>query len=204
MIVRTPDAPRPTRPPVGPASDRNSVSEIRTERLCLNALKSADLNALMVLFAQKSVARMTHAIPHPFTEADARALIDKARINATPRLPVFAIRRAVEGDLIGLISLERTTCGQTSNLHQFGPSVGMSIAPAFQAQGYGLEALEAVIGYAQRIGGHKIIHAAHFTDNAASAKMLVKADFLYTGRRTLESSRARLGRDEVCHMIRLL
>ncbi|MDC7682691.1 GNAT family N-acetyltransferase [Asticcacaulis sp. BYS171W] len=205
MIVRTPEVhslPPRTRAAIGRVSGRVS-NAVQTKRLYLSGLCPDDLDDVRQVFAHKSVARMTHAIAHPFTGMDAKAFIDKARMNSSPRLPVFAVRDEQE-NLIGITSLDRTTCGQTGGLHLFGPSVGICIAPEFQGHGYGLEALEGLIGYAERFGGHRVLHAAHFADNDPSARMLARAGFLYTGRRTLEISRAREGQHEAVHMIRLL
>jgi|GEM_PF-977668 len=212
MIVRTPEAQGFTTGaahsfggrPVVPGLPGTGGHSVQTKRLYLSPLCLDDMDDIQALFGHRSVARMTHAIAHPFTQADARAYVEKARQNTSPRLPVFAIRDADE-TLIGVAGLERASCGGTDgNLHQFGPSAGISIAPAYQGQGYGLEALEGLIGYAQRFGGHRVIHAAHFADNAASARMLARAGFLYTGRRTQETSKARDGHHEALHMIRLL
>jgi RimJ/RimL family protein N-acetyltransferase len=210
MIIRTPEAHGFTgsHPTVAGLKREDlragrSGYAVQTKRLYLSPLCLDDVDDVKAIFGHQSVARMTHAIAHPFREADARAYVEKARHNSSPRLPVFGIREADE-TLIGVVGLERTSCGQASGLHQFGPSVGICIAPEYQGQGYGVEALEGLIGYAERFGGHRVLHAAHFADNAASARMLVRAGFLYTGRRTPETSLARQGTHEALHMIRLL
>jgi len=51
---------------------------------------------------------------------------------------------------------------------------------------------------------HKVVHAAHFADNDGSGRALIAADFLYTGRRTMETSMARQGEHLALHMIRIL
>lgn len=211
MIIRTPEAQGFTTGaahnfggrPVMPGLPGTGGHSVQTKRLYLSPLCLDDVDDIRALFSHHALARMTHAIAHPFSEADARAYVEKARQTSSPRLPVFGIRGTNEA-LIGVVGLERGTCGQGQALHQFGPSVGISIAPEHQGRGYGQEALEGLIGYAERFGGHRLIHAAHFADNTASARMLARAGFLYTGRRTQETSKARDGAYEALHMIRLL
>lgn len=212
MIFSTPEAlrdrltgaltlpPRRSGPQTGTMTAANAV---QTQRLYLSPLTREDTGDIRQICAHPSVARMTHAIASPFNEADAIAFVEKARLNSSPRLPVFGIRTP-DDNLIGVVSLDRETCGQAGGLHLFGPSVGIIMAPAHQGHGYGAEAIEGLTGYAQRFGGHRVLHAAHFADNAPSARMLAKAGFLYTGRRTLETSKAREGTHEALHMIRLL
>ncbi|MFT3996330.1 MAG: GNAT family N-acetyltransferase [Asticcacaulis sp.] len=210
MIVRTPEAHEFTGArlrQVAASSSRTGLSRtgltgnsVQTKRLYLSPLGLDDVNDLQALFGHRSVARMTHSIAHPFTESDARAFAEKARHNTSLRLPVFGIHDENE-TLIGVTGLERTV---NAGLHQFGPSLGICIAPEHQGQGYGTEAVEGLIGYAERFGGHRVLHAAHFADNAASARLLARAGFLYTGRKTQETSKAREGTHEALHMIRLL
>lgn len=208
MIVRTPEAhgftgSRLNSAVAGLNRTGHSGNAVQTKRLYLSPLCLDDVDDVMAVFAHRTVARMTHAIAHPFTTADARAFVEKARQNSSPRMPVFGIRDNDE-NLIGVVGLERSPTAEKSGLHQFGPSVGICLAPEYQGQGYGVEALEGLIGYAERFGGHRVLHAAHFADNDASSRMLARAGFLYTGRRTPETSKAREGAHEALHMIRLL
>ena len=177
---------------------------IETTRLSLTTLKSSDLDAFVAVFADKNSARMTHAIPHPLERGEAEALL--AQMSATP-FTHWAIRLDDE-HLIGIISLTKSACGTSGGIpgpgHSFGPNLSVFIAPAYQGQGYAIEATDGLLRWCKKRKLHRIIHAAHFADNEASASALIKADFLYTGRRTMETSLAREGEHLALHMIRIL
>lgn len=182
------------------APQRPEHISVETTRLSLTALKDADLDAVMAVFADKNSARMTHAIPHPLERGEAEALL--TQMSATP-FTHWAIRLDDE-HLIGIISLTKSACGTSGGIHSFGPNLSVFIAPAYQGQGYAIEATDGLLRWCKKRKLHRIIHAAHFADNEASASALIKADFLYTGRRTMETSLAREGEHLALHMIRIL
>lgn len=173
---------------------------IETTRLSLTGFRPSDLDDFMAVFADAATARMTHAIPHPFTKDD--ALARQARMMQAPEAH-WAIRTGDEA-LIGTISLTRSVCGQEPGLHSFGPNLSVFVAPEHQRQGYASEAIDGLLRRIKKRRIHRVIHAAHFADNLASARLLVHADFLYTGRKTMETSLAREGEHQALHMIRLL
>ncbi len=191
----TPSPERATaRPPRRPAPS------IETDRLSLTPLRASDLDAIIEVYGQPSSARMTHAIPYPLTRDDAEKLLGK--MMATDKTH-WAIRLEDE-HLVGVISLKKTTCGKPAGLDCFGPNLSVFVAPAHQGQGYGVEAIDGLLKWCKKRRLHRIIHAAHFADNEASGRALVAADFLYTGRRTMETSMAREGEHQALHMIRIL
>ncbi|MEM9964259.1 MAG: GNAT family N-acetyltransferase [Asticcacaulis sp.] len=180
-----------------PATDHMNgqvmANEVKTDRLSLKSLRAGDLYDLMQVFSDKRLM--------PLSESEAAAYIERARLHSSAKMPIYGVR--TEDDrLIGVVSLARYATGQ-GNLHMFGPTLGVSIAPEFQGMGYGTEAVKALVAQIARYGGHRILHAAHVADNEAASRVLVKAGFLYTGRRTIESDAAS-GDHEVLHMIRLL
>ena len=188
------------RPDPGPNRPHHSDRSIETTRLSLTPLSAADIDAFMAVFADKNSARMTHAIPHPLHRAEAEALL--AQMSATP-FTHWAIRLEDER-LIGIISLTTSACGTAGGLHAFGPNLSVFIAPAHQGQGYAIEATDGLLRWCKKRKVHRIIHAAHFADNEPSASALISADFLYTGRKTMETSLAREGEHLALHMIRIL
>ena len=173
---------------------------IETTRLSLTPLKPDDLDALMAVFSDKNSARMTHAIPHPLPREDAEKLLNDM---CAAKLTYWAIRLEDE-QMVGVISLTRQACGKGPGIHSFGPNLSVFIAPAFQGKGYALEAIDGLLRWVKKRKLHRVIHAAHFADNEASANLLTQADFLYTGRRTMETSQAREGEHLALHMIRIL
>jgi RimJ/RimL family protein N-acetyltransferase len=195
MIMRNEhvrEAPRPAKP--------ETQLSIETTRLSLTALRASDLDAVMAVFADKNSARMTHAIPHPLARSEAEALM--ARMTATP-FTHWAIRLDDE-HLIGIISLTQSACGTAGDMNSFGPNLSVFIAPQWQGQGYAIEATDGLLRWCKKRKLHRIIHAAHFADNEPSASALITADFLYTGRKTMETSLAREGEHLALHMIRIL
>jgi RimJ/RimL family protein N-acetyltransferase len=173
---------------------------IETARLSLTPLRAGDLDDFIAVFADRKSARMTHAIPHPLSREDAERLL--ADMSAA-KLTHWAIRDESER-LVGVVSLTQSTCGKPRGMHSFGPNLSVFVAPAHQGRGYALEAIDGLLRWVKKRKLHKIIHAAHFADNEPSARLLVNADFLYTGRKTRETSLARDGEHLALHMIRIL
>lgn len=187
-----------TRNPIGPV--RPDAISVETTRLSLTAVRASDLDDVMKVFSERSTARMTHAIAHPLGLEDAQKLL--ADMTADP-YAYWAIR--LDDDrLIGIVSLTQSACGRAGGMHSFGPNLSVFVAPDHQNKGYGAEAVEGLLHWVKRRKLHRVIHAAHFADNEASAKMLVGTDFLYTGRRSFETSLARTGEHLALHMIRIL
>ena len=182
--------------PTLPAPDSRTIE---TARLSLTALRASDLDAFATIFGDGHTARMTHAIPHPLTHETAERLLDSMAGSRTH----WAIRLG-DDSLVGVISLTGTACGKADSLHSFGPNLSVFVAPDHRGHGYAGEAINGLLGWVKRRRLHRVIHAAHFADNAASGRVLVAADFLYTGRRTHETSAARDGEHLALHMIRLL
>ena len=179
---------------------RNDSVSIETARLSLCALQDNDIDGLMRVFGGVHCARMTHAIPHPLNRDEAMRLLEKMR--GLPQ-SYWAIR--TEDDVLaGVVALTASACGKGPDLHSFGPNLSVFIAPGHQGHGYAVEAIDGLLAYVKRRRLHRIVHAAHFADNEASARVLISADFLYTGRRTMETSQARTGEHAAVHMIRIL
>lgn len=185
---------------LGLSPNRPDSVSIETTRLSLNALRASDIDDFIAVFADKNSARMTHAIPHPLSRDEAEKLLAGM---AAARLTHWAIRDDHER-LIGVVSLTKSACGAPAGIHTFGPNLSVFIAPAYQGQGFALEAVDGLLRWVKKRGLHRIIHAAHFADNEPSGRLLINADFLYTGRRTMETSLARDGEHEAWHMIRIL
>lgn len=173
---------------------------IETSRLSLTPLRAGDLDDFLAVFADRNSARMTHAIPHPLPRDEAERLLADM---AAAKLTHWAIRDDSER-LVGVVSLTQSTCGKPRGMHSFGPNLSVFVAPANQGRGYALEAIDGLLRWVKKRKLHKIIHAAHFADNEPSARLLINADFLYTGRKTRETSLARDGEHLALHMIRIL
>lgn len=173
---------------------------IETARLSLGMLEAGDLDGFMQVFGDRGCARMTHAVPHPLSPETAERMLDGMR--ALPQQH-WAIRVDDEA-LAGVVSLTPSACGKTGGIHNFGPNLSVFVAPEHRGHGYAVEAIDGLLAYVGRRRLHRVVHAAHFADNAASARVLIAADFLYTGRRTMETSQAREGEHPALHMVRIL
>lgn len=185
---------------LGNSPNRPDDISIETTRLSLTAVRAGDLDDVIAVFADKNSARMTHAIPHPLSREDGEKLLS-GMISA--KFTHWAIRDEHER-LVGVVSLTKSACGAPAGIHTFGPNLSVFIAPSHQGQGYAQEAVDGLLRWVKKRRLHRIIHAAHFADNEPSGRLLVNADFLYTGRRTLETSLARDGEHLALHMIRIL
>ncbi|HUZ14375.1 MAG TPA: GNAT family N-acetyltransferase [Caulobacteraceae bacterium] len=146
---------------------------IATARLVLRPPVAEDAPRLAELANDFEVAGMTTTIPHPYTLADAEAFIGRARSAEPAKEALFAIELSGEG-VIGTLGLDP----DGTLAHEVGYWIGRS----YWGRGYVTEALIAGLGWARADWGRRCVTARHFIDNPASAAVLAKAGFLYTGR----------------------
>ena len=157
---------------------------LATARLTLRGPEVADAARVAELASDVDVARMTTSIPYPLTLEQARAFLEHVQGRDGAREALFAIETAEDG-LVGLLEL-----------HPFReptPELGYWLGRPFWGKGYATEAVEAALGWAGGAWGKRYIVAGHFDDNPASAGVLIKAGFLYTGRIEHRYSLARGG-----------
>lgn len=150
-----------------------SAEALQTARLTLRAPARSDAARLAKLANDAAVARMTTRIPHPYGLDDAEAFLN--RCGGLDR-GMFAIEHGDEG-LIGMIGFQ-----QLDEPGAFGPEVGYWIGRPYWGKGLATEATSAVLEWAGRDWGRRCVFSSHFDDNPASAAVLIKAGFLYTGR----------------------
>lgn len=154
---------------------------VGTDRLVLRRPVISDAAELRRLADDPGVAGMLSRMPHPYTAADADAFLGRA---ADGREPRFAIEHREFG-FIGMIGFSETQPGR--------PEVGYWLGRPFWGRGYATEALKAALGWLAAEWRRKAVWAGHFADNRASAQVLVKAGFLYTGDVVKQSCLARGG-----------
>ena len=181
---------------------RQNDTVLRAKRLILSPLGLNDVAGLIGVFNHADTLKQTHGWKLPFDEAQALEFIASREVGAETH-PGYGLRLE-EGTLIGVIYLSGRTCGQMGGINAMGPNLSIFIAPEHQSKGFGREAIEAFILWLQSQGTYHVLQAAHFDDNAGSARLLHKADFLYTGRVSYETSGARSEPTRVRHMIRLI
>ncbi len=113
--------------------------------------------------------KTTATIPHPCTEAAARVWIAQ-RMDKHPNL--FAILRQPDDELVGAIGLVE----QANRAFEVGYWIGRE----HSGNGYATAAVQLVIAHAQSLEIPKLL-AGVFPENAASARILEKSGFTFTG-----------------------
>lgn len=167
-----------------PIMDRPDIAtfvrdEIRTPRLTLRRPVAGDVDAIARLAADYAIASMTTRMPHPYGLSDARQFVDLAGRQDRSRERAFAIEHPDHG-LIGVIGF-----------HGAPLEMGYWIGRPFWGQGCASEAACAALQWAGGDWGRRRVLAGHFVDNPGSARVLIKAGFLYTGEVQNRHSRAR-------------
>ena len=143
-----------------------------TERLVLRAPVRGDAREIAELAGDFNVAAMTTRMPHPYGLADAEAFLARCEAADPRREPTFAIQHRQFG-VIGMLGFHPRPDGKAE--------VGYWLGRPFWGRGYATEALKAALGWAKGDWGKSALWAGHFVGNAASAGVLIKAGFLYTG-----------------------
>jgi RimJ/RimL family protein N-acetyltransferase len=153
---------------------------IRSERLFLRPSWPEDWPEILSAISDEAIVRHLALAPWPYTIDDAMAF---ARLPQDDRFPHFLITlpTGAGSRIIGCIGL----AGRDG-----GVELGYWIAREYWGQGYASEAVRAVIGLAQALG-HREVHASHFADNPASARVLEKVGFVWTGEQARRFSIAR-------------
>ena len=146
--------------------------EIRTDRLILRAPNAGDVGAITRLCGDYGIASMTSRMPHPYAEVDARRFVELVARQNTARERTFAIELPGEG-VIGCLGFHKAAGAAL----EFGYWIGRP----HWGQGFATEAAAGALHWASADWGRRAIASGHFAGNAASANVLVKSGFLYTG-----------------------
>ena len=169
------DRPETTHETIGPG-------EIRTGRLTLRAPEAGDVAAITEFAGDYAIASMTTRMPHPYAEGDARQFVHLVARQDTSRERTFVIDHERHG-LVGCIGFHRAPAALLE--------LGYWIARPYWGRGFATEAVTAALRWASKDWGRRAVASGHFDDNAPSAKVLIKAGFLYTGEVQQRHSRAR-------------
>lgn len=153
---------------------------IRSERLFLRPGWPEDWQEIQQQIGAHAIVRHLARVPWPYRAEDAQAF---AALPQDPRTPHFVMTVPGESgaQLIGGIGLQDG---------EDGVELGYWIAQAHWNKGYATEAARGVLRLARTLG-HTRVHAHHFVDNPASARVLEKIGFRPTGQIALRSSIAR-------------
>ncbi|MEN7535789.1 GNAT family N-acetyltransferase [Aurantiacibacter flavus] len=158
---------------------------IRSERLMLRPIFPEDWRELFAGIADESVVRMLARVPWPYTADDARRFCNQPR-GVDEMLFAITLPGEDGAPLIG-------TIGLAPSEPETAYELGYWIAPSRQREGYGSEAVGAVLATARALGLREA-RAGHFVDNPASGKVLRRWGFLPDGQLEQTACAGRGGR----------
>jgi RimJ/RimL family protein N-acetyltransferase len=148
---------------------------IETPRLLLRPVRDADIARLMALLNDWTVAQWLLRWPYPFTDADARALVEAGaggRDSAAAATHYVIAPRAA--DLaIGSVALARAAAGEGR------VDLSFWLDPAFAGRGYAVEAVAAAAAHAFACNGARIVSASIDPENERSQSVLERAGFRF-------------------------
>ena len=142
---------------------------IRSARLMLRPIFPEDWREVFDGIADESIVRMLARAPWPYTADHARSFCNEPR-GAGDMLFAITLPGEDGAPLIGTIGLWPAG-------HDAGRELGYWIARRCQRQGFGSEAVGAVLATARALGVPEA-RAGHFLDNPASGKILQRWGFL--------------------------
>jgi len=142
---------------------------LETARLRLRSLHDDDLAELVALIGNWEVARWVSSVPYPYSEADGREWIALVRHDhATGRPRRFGIALRDTDRVIGGVGLDGDTGTETDET-----ALGYWLGQPYWGNGYGREAVAAIIDYEFLTLGIETIRAYTDPRNAASQKVLL-------------------------------
>lgn len=154
---------------------------IATQRLRLRRPRMTDAPRVAKLLNDRELARMTYAIPHPYGLEDAQGYLAQADGVDPDSRAMFVIDHPEQGP-IGVVGFDS---------EDGPPEMGCWIGRPFWGCGFATEAAKAALVWANKTWKRRYVLARHFSDNPASASVLCKTGFLYTGEVRLSPSAAR-------------
>jgi RimJ/RimL family protein N-acetyltransferase len=161
-----------------------AAQTIRTARLTLRPAAQKDVAAITRFAGDYAIASMTTRMPHPYSETDARQFVEVLGRQDGARERTFMIDHETDG-LIGCLGFHK---GAGAPLE-----LGYWIGRPYWGRGFATEAVAGALLWAHEDWGRRTVTSGHFADNAASASVLLKSGFLYTGEVQQRHSRARGG-----------
>ena len=147
---------------------------ISTKRLVLRLPRPADDGAMLALLNDPAIARMTARVPHPMTLAD---IAGRRRLNKGGGEKMYAVER--DGELIGGAGIKLLGSGEPPRIM---PRLGYWIGAPYQGNGFGTEAVGALVRVCFKSADCDVVGAGVFADNRASVRMLEKCGFEPVGR----------------------
>lgn len=144
--------------------------ELRTKRLLLRSYRHDDVPTLVRLLAAREIAATTLRIPHPYTEADARAFLS-AQESPAAKYGMFEI---ASGELVGGIGL------MVEDQHSRA-ELGYWVGVPYWGRGYATEAAREMLRHGFEDLKLNRIYAGVFSGNRASEQVLRKIGMKHEG-----------------------
>lgn len=154
---------------------RSAIPTLSTARLVLRPFAPADAPLLALRAGAREIADTTIAIPHPYSENQAREWISRMADPAAKESE-FAFAITSNKELIGAVGL------RDINREHAAAELGTWIGKDFWGKGYATEAAQAVVRFGfERLNLNRIC-AHHMVRNPASGRMLSKIGMKPEGR----------------------
>lgn len=149
---------------------------ISTERLVLRPFEESDIEAFAEMMNDELVTAWT-SVPHPYTEADARAWITELAPaeRAEGRGIVFAVDEFLTQRLVGTVHLRNTDWRVRST------EIAYVIAPWARGEGYASEAALATAQWVFQDRGFERLELRTAADNTASQQVAQKIGCISEG-----------------------
>lgn len=144
---------------------------IVTKRLCLRPLKMSDAKDITENINDLSVSKWLLVVPYPYTQKDAKDWIRDTRNKWKMKNKndyTFGIELRKENKIIGGIGLHK--------INKFGgkAEIGYWIGKRYWKQGYGSEAVKAILDFAFKTLKLRRVEAGIFVGNLSSQKLFEK------------------------------
>jgi RimJ/RimL family protein N-acetyltransferase len=169
--------------------------ELRDGGLMLRPLAPGDANAIAAACADPAIGHWIHALPTPYSGADAAAFIAKSarRLAAGEGVDCAVLDRA-SGELLGNIGMaaapDRATLASAE--------IGYWVKPQARRRGVALTAARLIVRWAFSVAGLERLELLTYPGNAASQALAVKLGFtrvgLVRGHLPVEPGKDRTGR----------
>ncbi len=151
---------------------------LRTPRLILRPLKDSDARSVAENINNLNISRWLLVVPHPYSLKDARVWI-KGNKEKWQRKPVedyvFGMDLKSEHKIVGGIGIHNV------DRYEGSGEVGYWLGERYWGQGYGSEALTAVVDFAFNRLKLRRLEAGVFDGNPSSGKLLEKLGFRLEG-----------------------
>ena len=149
-----------------------SQQVVAAERFILRPVCQSDAGLLTMHTADERVARATRTIPHPLPPGATEAFIGRSQSpDRYQDVWVMDGSRGGHAEVMGLVSLTPMDREQSE--------IKFWVAPAFWNTGLASEAVRAIV--AANPHGSRTMFAEVFQDNAASARVVTNAGFVFLG-----------------------